>query len=298
MKIGKLIPVNLRDVWQKEEVHFSKWLAENIEALSDSLEINLEITGVEKKIDGSNFEIDVLCEDDDGNVVVIENQLEKTDHSHLGQVMTYLVNMEADVAIWISKEPRQEHINVFNWLNEISDKSFYLVKVEAYKIDESAPAPFFTVLSKPSGEMKKIGEDKKIIQSERNIRRKRRELSDTIIVPARSEGFDRVFIGENCWYSIRIKESKIPDLKYIAGYQVAPISAITHVAEIKEIVRSPKDPTKYKVIFKAPAQKINPIKIGSRSKVQGPAYCEYSRIKTARTVDDLLGDKGYGEDAA
>jgi hypothetical protein len=293
MNIGKLKSVPLREVWKKEDADFSSWLAENLDGLNDAVGLNLEISDTEHKVDDSNYKIDILCEDDEGQSVIIENQLEKTDHIHLGQILTYLVNMEAAAVIWIAKEARQEHINVINWLNETTDKNFYLVVVEAYRIDNSDPAPFFSVICKPSREVKNLGSDKKVIQAERNSRRHRKAAADTIIVPARKEGFDEVFLGDNCWWSIRIKESKIPELKYIAGYQVAPMSAITHVAKIKLIVESEVDPGKYKVIFDGPAKQIKSIALGKTSKIQGPAYCEYTKLNGAKNIDDLLDDEGY-----
>jgi hypothetical protein len=290
MKIGKLESIPLREVWPKEESAFSAWLADNLEALSDSVGLNLELVEVEKRIDGSNFEIDILCEDDEGKSVIIENQLEKTDHTHLGQILTYSVNIDAPTVIWLTREPRQEHANVVNWLNEVSDKGFYLVKVEAYRIDNSSPAPFFSVICKPSEDVKKLGNNKKEIQYSLASRLQRKAAADTIIVPARKDGFDRVFLGNNCWWSIRIKESKIPDLKYIASYQVAPISAITHLAKIKNIVESPDDPNKYKVIFDGPAKEIKHVPLGKKSKIQGPAYCELHKIETSKNIDELLAD--------
>lgn len=150
------------------------------------------------------------------------------------------------------------------------------------------PAPFFSVVCKPSESIKKLGTGKKEIYAEKVARKHRKAQADTIIVPARKEGFDRVFIRDNCWWSIRIKESKIPDLKYIAAYQVSPISAITHVAKVKEIIESEQDPGKYKVIFDGPAREIKPIPMGKISKIQGPAYCEYSKIADSRNIDELL----------
>lgn len=114
-------------------------------------------------------------------------------------------------------------------------------------------------------------------------------IYDTIVVPARVEGFRRVFIGENCWYSIRIGEKAIPGLKYIAAYQVAPVSAITHVAEIAEI-KPYEDSGKYKVIFKTPAIEIQPIKLDPNdinSRPQAPRYTNYQKLKTARTLTEL-----------
>lgn len=288
MKIGRLEPVPLRDVWPKEEGDFSKWLAENLDTLSEAIRVNLELVETEKKVAGTNLEIDIFCLDDDGEKVVVENQLEKTDHSHLGQILTYAVNIDAPTVIWITRETRQEHINVINWLNEVSDKGFYLVKVEAYRIDDSSVAPFFSIICRPTQDVKKLGAEKKEIEIDRLDRRQRRADADTIIVPARKEGFDEVFIGEQAWWSIRIKESKIADLKYIAGYQVHPISAITHLAKIKSIVVSPEDPSKYKINFDGPAKEIKSIPLGKISKIQGPSYCLSSDLSKVRNIDELF----------
>ncbi len=284
--------MELREVWQHEAEDFTHWLAENLEPLSEILDLSLETVAIEKKIDDSRFCIDILAEDDAGDRVVIENQLEKTDHSHLGQIITYATNMDAKTIVWITKSPRQEHINAINWLNEFSDKKFYLIQVEAYRIDNSSPAPFFSVICRPSEESKIIGRSKKSLDAVREHRLRRRNASDTIIVPARKEGFEKVFLGEHCWYAIRIREKRIPQMKYIAGYQVAPTSAITHIAKIKEIVPYGDD-GKFKVIFEHPAQKIAPIPLGEKSKIQGPAYCEYDRIKSSKSVDELLGSEDY-----
>ncbi len=292
MKMGKLLAVDLREVWKHEADDFTQWLAGNLDQLAEALDQTLEVIETEKKVDDSRFCIDILAEDDEGNRVIIENQLEKTDHSHLGQIITYATNMEAKTVIWIAKLPRQEHINAINWLNEFTDKKFHLVQVEAYKIDDSDPAPFFSVICRPSEESKSIGRSKKSLDAVREYRLRRRNASDTIIVPARKEGFEKVFLGEHCWYAIRIREKRIPQMKYIAAYQVAPTSAITHVAKIKEIVPYGDD-GKYKVIFEKPAQKIKEIPIGEKSKLQGPAYCEYEKLKMAEDVDDLLSSENY-----
>ncbi len=297
MKIGKLHQIDLRDVWPHEETDFTRWLAENLEALSEAVDLGLDLLQVEQKVDDSKFTIDILAEDEDGEKVIIENQLEKSDHTHLGQIVTYATNMDANTVIWVTKFPRQEHINAINWLNEFTNKKFYLVQVEALKIDNSQPAPFFSVICRPSAESKSLGKSKKVIDEVIESRRRRRAVSDTIIVPARKEGFDKVFLGENCWYAIRLRDKRIPQMKYIAGYQVAPISAITHVAEIKEIVPH-EDSGKYKVIFKGRAKEIKPIKIGPKSKVQGPAYCEYEKMASAKTVDDLLALNEYSDEEA
>ena len=110
-----------------------------------------------------DFNVDLLCEDANGRPVIIENQLEQTDHNHLGKLLTYLVNLDASTAIWVTAEPRPEHQKVIDWLNEstAADISFYLVKVEAARIGESPLAPVFTVLAGPDKQTKEVGEKKK-----------------------------------------------------------------------------------------------------------------------------------------
>lgn len=97
--------------------------------------LGLSLVGVERERSAGDFSVDLVAEDESsGNPVVIENQLEKSDHDHLGKLLTYLVAMGADTAIWIVSEPRPEHVSTISWLNESSSASFYLLKVEAVKI--------------------------------------------------------------------------------------------------------------------------------------------------------------------
>ncbi|MBX3722791.1 MAG: hypothetical protein KF713_13200 [Turneriella sp.] len=114
---------------------------------------------------------------------------------------------------------------------------------------------------------------------------------DTIVVPAQEEGFNEVFINKNCWHAIRLSQYMIPKIKYIAGYQVAPHSAVTYVAEVQTI-QPYKDTGKYLVIFKGPARKIEPIKLregkdGRGGVPQAPRYTSYAKIATAKFVDEL-----------
>ncbi|HKP54397.1 MAG TPA: DUF4268 domain-containing protein [Chloroflexia bacterium] len=151
----------LREAFPKEARHFTTWLGSNIKALSDRIGIELTVVQTEKQV--GDFSADILCEDAKGKPVIIENQLEPTDHRHLGQLLTYLVNLDASTAIWVASDPRPEHEKVINWLNEATpaDVSFYLVKVEAIRIGVSPYAPLFTVLARPDLVAKEIGEKKK-----------------------------------------------------------------------------------------------------------------------------------------
>ena len=168
--VGRLERVNLREVWAKEAANFTGWLSNNLDILSDHIDCDLSLLEKEKKT--GSFLADIFAEGPNGETVVIENQLQKTDHDHLGKLVTYLSNLEAKIAIWITSDPRPEHKTAINWLNEISppDTSFYLVKVEAYKIGDSEPAPLFTTISGPSPEVKEIGEQKQDL-AERHLKR-------------------------------------------------------------------------------------------------------------------------------
>ena len=139
--IGKIERVPLRTIWPHEEHDFSKWLFDNLDYLNEILEF--EIIPIEKEKFAGSFRVDILAEDTNGKSIIIENQLEKSDHNHLGKVITYLSNFDASAAIWIVSDPRPEHINAITWLNEASSGEFYLIKLEALKIGNSDPAPLF-----------------------------------------------------------------------------------------------------------------------------------------------------------
>src|SRR4051812_41481425 len=125
--IGKIRRVPLREVWLHEALDFTTWLEQNVDVLNDVLDISLE--NVEREHAAGSFSVDLVAEDEAGNPVVIENQLEKSNHDHLGKLITYLAAMEAKAAIWIVSEPRPEHTRAIGWLNE-SSADFYLLKVE------------------------------------------------------------------------------------------------------------------------------------------------------------------------
>ena len=113
---------------------------------------------------------------------------------------------------------------------------------------------------------------------------------DTIVVPAREDGFQETFIGEDCWYAIRIHSSMIPKIKYIAAYRVAPASAITHVAKVDDI-KQWKDSGKYVVVFAGPAEKIAPVSFVPKSTVkapQAPRYTSLERLKAAKNLDEAF----------
>jgi len=161
MPIGRLEKVSLREIWPNEARDFTTWLAENLDFLGEALGLSLSL--VEQEAAAGIFAADVLAEDAGGNPVIIENQLERTDHDHLGKLITYLSNLDAKTAIWITSDPRSEHEAAIHWLNQTlpADVVLYLVKLEAYRIGDSPPAPLLTVVAGPSLEAKQIGGQKK-----------------------------------------------------------------------------------------------------------------------------------------
>lgn len=160
VKIEKIKKVPLRDVWKNEAKNFTLWLFDNIEFLGE--ELDMDLTAVDREGDAGSFSVDIIAEDENGQKVVIENQLEKTNHEHLGKILTYLANLDAKIAVWVSSNPRQEHERAIDWLNEFGPGiSFYLVKIEAYKIGKSNPAAKFSIIAGPSEESEVIGKKKK-----------------------------------------------------------------------------------------------------------------------------------------
>src|SRR5688572_6347136 len=139
-KLGRLERVNLREAWTNEAYDFTPWLAlpENLRLLSDVVGIELEVEAVEKNV--GPFIADILCKDTltDG-WVLIENQLEKTDRRHLGQVLTYAAGLKAQTIVWIANPFTDEHRAAVDWLNEITDDhlKFFGLEVELWRIGSS-----------------------------------------------------------------------------------------------------------------------------------------------------------------
>ncbi len=159
MKLGKLEKLDLRDYWKKEDKDFTPWLAQpdNIELLGEAIGIELELQGKEESV--GPFSADILCKDTlNDHYVLIENQLEKTDHTHLGQLMTYAAGLDAVTIIWIAREFTEEHRAALDWLNRITDDTFnfFGIEIELYRIGDSVPAPMFNIVSKPNDWSKQV----------------------------------------------------------------------------------------------------------------------------------------------
>ncbi len=152
-ELGRLVRVDLREVWNNEAIEFTPWLAreENIRLLGDTIGIALEVETQEQHV--GPFRADILCKDIANDTwVLIENQLEKTDHSHLGQLMTYAAGLDAVVIVWVAQEFTEEHRAALDWLNEITDETanFFGLEIELWRVNDSSPAPKFNIVSKPN----------------------------------------------------------------------------------------------------------------------------------------------------
>lgn len=149
--LGRLERVDIRTVWKHETHDFTPWLAENLDRLSEVIGIPLEQEGVEVPVD--QFSADILARNpDDGSMVLIENQLESTDHMHLGQILTYLAGLEAKTVIWIARSFEAAHLSAIRWLNEHTADpfAFFGVQVSVVRIGGSQLAPVFDVLERPN----------------------------------------------------------------------------------------------------------------------------------------------------
>ena len=159
MQLGKLKEIDIRKVWQHEQYDFSKWLSSenNLKELGDIL--NLSLTDVETEKFVGNYRCDILCKDEiTGKVVLIENQLEPSNHDHLGKIITYSSGLDASVVVWIVQNAREEHASAIEWLNKHTDNevSFFLIEIHAYTIGNSDPAPQFKIIEQPNDFNKNI----------------------------------------------------------------------------------------------------------------------------------------------
>ena len=173
LNLGRLKQVELRSIWANEAGDFTPWLAQedNLLLLGDTIGIELELEERERAV--GPFSADILCKDSvDGTWVVIENQLERTDHTHLGQLITYAAGLQALTIVWIASRLTEEHRAALDWLNEITDGKFQFfgLEIEVWKIGDSIAAPKFNIVSKPNDWVRDVARS--------TTQRSRSELSD------------------------------------------------------------------------------------------------------------------------
>lgn len=158
--LEKLVKVeDLRTIWRHEAHDFTKWLSqsENLSLLGD--EIGVEINLIETEASVGSFNVDILAEEENtGRKIIIENQLEATDHDHLGKVITYASGYDAEIIIWVVKDIREEHRQAIDWLNEHTEEkiNFFIIRLELWRIGDSPCAVKFQVVSRPNDWTKSI----------------------------------------------------------------------------------------------------------------------------------------------
>lgn len=166
--LGRLERVDLRKVWLNEASAFTPWLAkeENLRLLGETIGIELELEAQEKNV--GPFRADILCKDTaTDNWVLIENQLERTDHSHLGQLLTYAAGLMAVTVVWIAERFTEEHRATLDWLNERTDESinFFGLEIELWRIGDSPVAPKFNIISQPNDWTRTVAETARQMQA-------------------------------------------------------------------------------------------------------------------------------------
>ena len=211
MKLGKLEAVDIRKVWPHEQYDFSKWLAteENIKELGDAL--NLSLTDVETEKFVGNYRCDILCKDEiTGKMVLIENQLEPTNHDHLGKIITYASGLDAAVVVWIVASARDEHASAIEWLNKHTDDeiSFFLMEVHAYKIGDSDPAPQFKIIEQPNDFVKivkAVSKNSDMNESQKNRLEFWTQFNE--VVDSKGKPFNKRKATTDHWYNVAIGSS-------------------------------------------------------------------------------------------
>ncbi|WGF90725.1 DUF4268 domain-containing protein [Marinivivus vitaminiproducens] len=153
MELGRLARVDLRSVWQSEPQGFTPWLAapENLGLLGEAIGIDLELEALERWV--GPFRADILCRNaSDESWVLVENQIERTDHVHLGQIITYAAGLDAVTIVWIAARFTEEHRAALDWLNRhtAAPLRFFGLEIELWRIGLSPPAPKFNVVAQPN----------------------------------------------------------------------------------------------------------------------------------------------------
>lgn len=209
--IGKLTEVDVRTLWKHEQYDFSNWLAkpENIEYLNEIL--GLTLVDIDKEVYVGPYRCDLVAKDEMSNaVIIIENQLESTNHDHLGKILVYASGLNASVIVWIVTEAKEEHRAAVEWLNNNTSEmvNLFLIELHAYKIGNSDPAPKFEVIEKPNDFVKrgksKDNNDLNKSQSERLIFWERFNQ----IVVSRGKPFNPRKATTDHWYDVAVGTSE------------------------------------------------------------------------------------------
>ena len=214
LNLGRLEQVPLRDIWTTEDRDFTPWLAqeENLKLLGDTIGIELELEAQEKEV--GPFSADILCKDTaDDSWVLVENQLERTDHTHLGQLLTYASGLQAVTIVWIARHFTDEHRAALDWLNEITDDKFrfFGLEIEVWKIGESGAAPKFNIVSKPNDWFRDVAKGASQLRRAELTETKKTQLDFWTAFKGHIDGHEMLFkcgnLRPDSWMNISVGRS-------------------------------------------------------------------------------------------
>lgn len=239
MKLGKIKRItDLRSIWPHEANDFTKWLAEehNLAKLGEEIGIELELEERESSV--GNFNVDLYAkEEGTGRKVIIENQLEETDHDHLGKLITYASGKGAEVVVWVVKRARDEHRQAIEWLNQHTDTDlgFFLVEIELWQIDDSAIAPKFSVIERPNDWGKQMKSVAGLNNTEQIQLAFWQKFNDTMNAsPDFTKHFKTRKAQPQNWYDISVGSSEY-HLCFTASIQKKHMSCGIYIPDNKEL---------------------------------------------------------------
>jgi hypothetical protein len=214
-QLGKLITLSAQEVWGNEAQVFTPWLSQNLDLLAEALQIDeLELQGTE--VPAGDFRLDILAEDSEGNPVLIENQFGATDHRHLGQLISYVASQNRKATtIWVAERFKDDHRAAIDWLNANTgeDYSFFAVEIEALRIGDSIPAPFFDVVAKPNSWTKTVRSTSSASGATRNAERHQVRIAFWHAFADYLKEHDRSFVirreNRDHWYEFPIGRSGV-----------------------------------------------------------------------------------------
>lgn len=239
MKLGKIKRItDLRSIWPHEANDFTKWLAEEHNLAKLGEEIGIELEPEERESSVGNFNVDLYAkEEGTGRKVIIENQLEETDHDHLGKLITYASGKGAEVVVWVVKHARDEHRQAIEWLNQHTDTDlgFFLVEIELWQIDDSAIAPKFSVIERPNDWGKQMKSVAGLNNTEQIQLAFWQKFNDTMNAnPDFTKHFKTRKAQPQNWYDISVGSSEY-HLCFTASIQKKHMSCGIYIPDNKEL---------------------------------------------------------------
>lgn len=238
--LGALEKVDLREIWNNEALDFTNWLSkpENIKLLGDEICIEIGIDSIKTEESVGDFSVDILAQEEASErKIIIENQLESTNHDHLGKLITYASGHNAEIIIWVVREAREEHQKAIDWLNEHTAEkiNFFLVQIELWKVGSSLPAPKFNVIIQPNGWLKEIKRNIELIELT-DTKKLQLEFWDKFIEYAKAH-YSTLRLAKTYpqhWYNIAIGSSKAY-ISFTVDTRESLVSCEIYIPNFKEL---------------------------------------------------------------